>query len=53
MNGSEFQELNRAVAELRKRVSALEEKIEDYNLEEKIRIELKQYGLLERSAEDE
>jgi len=53
MNGSEFQEIRRALAELRTRVSALEEAIESYNLAEKIRDELKSQGLIERSAEDE
>jgi hypothetical protein len=53
MNGSEFQEIHRVLAELRKRISVLEEAIESYNLAEKIREELKIQGLIERSAEDE
>jgi hypothetical protein len=53
MNKNDFDDFVAAVAELKKRVSALEEKIEDYNLEEKIRYELKVQGLIERSAEDE
>jgi hypothetical protein len=53
MNDDDYHKIIKTINDLRTRISRLEEKLDDYNIEEKIRSELKIYGLLEKNAEDE